>query len=113
MEQQLQRQVELGVLNSSPGAGPKRRGDVVNERERRACGYRESLEIYARVNNAAEFPPTRPEIPWQGHRGIGASAPRLAAVPVVCDTTRLQLGSTTTQAAAADLFSVQRQWSRS
>ena len=33
--------------------------------------------------------------------GIGASAPCLAAVPVVCDTTRLQLGSTTTQAVAA------------
>ena len=30
--------------------------------------------------------------------GIGASAPCLAAVPVVCDTTRLQLGSTTTLA---------------
>ena len=29
--------------------------------------------------------------------GIGASAPCLAAVPVVCDTTRLQLGSTTTR----------------
>ena len=36
--------------------------------------------------------------------GIGASAPCLAAVPVVCDTTRLQLGSTTTQAVAASLF---------
>ena len=48
------------------------------------------------LHDAAEFPPTpRPEIPWQGHRGIGASAPCLAAVPVVCDTTRLQLGSTT------------------
>ena len=36
--------------------------------------------------------------------GIGASAPCLAAVPVVCETTRLQLGSTTTQAVAAFLF---------
>ena len=33
--------------------------------------------------------------------GIGASAPCLAAVPVVCETTRLQLGSTTAQAVAA------------
>ena len=38
--------------------------------------------------------------------GIGASAPCLAAVPVVCETTRLQLGSTTTQAVAASLYSV-------
>ena len=36
--------------------------------------------------------------------GIGASAPCLAAFPVVCETTRLQLGSTTTQAVAAFLF---------
>ena len=49
----------------------------------------------ASLHDAAEFPPTHPEIPWQGHRGIGASAPCLAAVPVVCETTRLQLGSTT------------------
>ena len=41
--------------------------------------------------------------------GIGASAPCLAAVPVVCDTTRLQLGSTTTQAVAVPLYS-HRHW---
>jgi hypothetical protein len=40
--------------------------------------------------------------------GIGASAPCLAAVPVVCDTTRLQLGSTTTQAVAVSLFATTR-----
>ena len=57
-----------------------------------------------RFASRREFPPTHPEIPWQGHRGIGASAPCLAAVPVVCETTRLQLGSTTTQAVAAFLF---------
>ena len=36
--------------------------------------------------------------------GIGASAPCLAAVPVVCDTTRFQLGFHTAQAVAAYLF---------
>ena len=49
------------------------------------------------------------DLTWQGHRGIGASAPCLAAVPVVCDTTRLQLGSTTTQAVAVPLYS-HRHW---
>ena len=39
----------------------------------------------------------------QGHRAGAPCVTLLAAVPVVCDTTRLQLGSTTWQAVAAYL----------
>ena len=79
--------------------GPSRpRLALLRRRDHGVLGWR-PLRFTTRPSSR---PPTRD--PWQGHRGIGASAPCLAAVPVVCETTRLQLGSTTTQAVAAFLF---------